>query len=218
MKKLQILRPNKILLTYLLAFTLASYVHAQILPDGTLDKKELDNMKLVLEEGANQLFIKETEEYLYISLKTEEIYVASMCICNGRTISVLHASAALGKLNYEELEDGKWNTNKSFVWEMREKGFSQKEMDKRKKYLDKNGWVANTMEMGEIGETEFVISKKWLDEKPRFAIGLMPASLPENTFSLPTKNASACGNHSLVSGEPKPNYTFTPTDWITIGD
>ncbi|MFC0605849.1 hypothetical protein [Winogradskyella pulchriflava] len=216
MKTLIFTSSDKILIMCLLVFSQNLLLNAQILPDGTLDNKELENMELVVEEGINKLYIKETKEYFYVSVKTEEIYVASLCVCNGSSISVLHASAALGKLNYEKSEDNIWNTNESFVWEMREKGFSPEEIDKRKEYLDKNGWVASTMEMGKIGETEFVISKEWLSEKPRFAIGLMPASLPENTFSLPIKNSLACGNHSLVSGEPKSNYSFTPIHWVIL--
>ncbi|WP_370089354.1 hypothetical protein [Ekhidna sp.] len=187
--------------------------------DGFITSKELTKLEILGENGINQLLIDDTDKnYLRLSVKSEELYVASLCICNEKNeVSVLHASAALGQILYKKSESS-WTTNQKFDWQMREEGMEAGILEKRKRYLDNFGWVANTMGMGQAGETEFIIDRNKFKGELKLAIGLMTARDPNDIIGIPISDGGDCADHMLVSGDPKSSYYFDPSSWIVIMD
>ena len=184
--------------------------------DGTITSAEFENLNAVEKNGSSVLLIDDSsKDYLRVSVKSEELYVASLCICNDKNeVFVLHASAALGQIVYKK-NHPHWETIQKFDWKMREQGMNAETIAKRKNYLDNHGWIANTMGMGKKGETEFIIDRNKFKGELKLAIGLMTASDPNNIVGIP-KSVGDCANHNLVSGDPKKEYDFDPGKWITI--
>lgn len=128
---------------------------------------------------------------------------------------MLHASAALGSINYKK-EGNKWTTNQKFDWQMREKFMDAPTIAKRRKYLENNGWIANTMGMGKVGETEFIINRNTFKGELKVAMGLMTTEDPNNIVGIPSAGSGDCADQKLVSGDPKSSYLFSTKNWIHI--
>ncbi|MEQ8905908.1 hypothetical protein [Ekhidna sp.] len=212
----------KILLqtTLLLFFAYSSQAQIDLKNlDGNISSQEIKGLEILDENGTNQLLIDpSSDNYLKITVKSEELYVASLCICNEQDeVTVLHASAALGQILYKKEGDG-WVTNQKFDWQLREVDMKDATIAKRNQYLQDNGWVANTMNMGNAGETEFIIDRKAFAGKLKLAIGLMTAENPNSIVGIPSDGAGDCADHKLVAGPPKTNYKFSPGQWLEVNE
>lgn len=184
--------------------------------DGSISDSESKSLIIIGENGDNRLMISSSGGNLKVAVESKELYVASLCICNEQNeVTILHASAALGQIVYKK-EAGKWTTEEKFNWQMRETGMDAAIIAKRKRYLDNYGWVANTMGMGNTGETEFIINPNMFGDNLRLAIGLMTAENPENIIGIPSMGAGDCADQKLVSGDPKTSYLFNADQWIGI--
>lgn len=204
--------------TLLLFFSYSSQAQVDLKSlDGNISSEEAKGLEVLGKNESNQLLIDpSSDSYLKVTVKSDELYVASLCICNEKNqVTVLHASAALGQIIYRKEGDG-WVTNQKFDWQMREEGMDDATIAKRNKYLQDNGWVANTMSMGNVGETEFIIDRKAFSGELKLAIGLMTAENPDNIVGIPPKEAGDCADQKLVSGDPKSNYGFDTSNWITL--
>ncbi|SNT05098.1 hypothetical protein SAMN05421640_2170 [Ekhidna lutea] len=185
--------------------------------DGNISSEEAKGLEVLDKNESNQLLIDpSSDSYLKITVKSEELYVASLCICNEQDeVTVLHASAALGQILYKK-EGDQWSTNQKFDWQLREVDMKDATIAKRNQYLRDNGWVANTMNMGNAGETEFIIDRQAYGENLKIAIGLMTAKNPNNIVGIPSGGTGDCANQKLVAGDPKNSYQFEVANWIEI--
>ena len=157
------------------------------------------------------------DSLIYLSIDSEQIEVASVCICDKTKITVYHASAALGQLEYEKQANGQYVTNQRFSWGLKNVLVSEDIRKAQLDYFKLNGWVANTMMMGNKGQTEFVFDRSRFESSDlRFAFGLMPASNPEEIIAMPFYKNKGCASLSLVSGDPKSTYDFNPGIWLPV--
>lgn len=97
-------------LPFLLLPFLLNSQSALEMPDGIISELDLVNFKLLGNNGDDKLFIQNADDYIKLSIQSEELYVASLCLCSQDQIIVLHASAALGKVIYKKEADGVWRT------------------------------------------------------------------------------------------------------------
>ncbi|NNF04201.1 MAG: hypothetical protein HKN17_07020 [Rhodothermales bacterium] len=182
----------------------------------TEDERSAVTHAIVTEEGS--IFVRRSGGLLYVTVESEPIGVASLCLGGFSEVSVLHASAALGYLRFRSTDDG-WTTDDDFVWEMRETSMSTDAIDARAQYFASHGWVATTAMMGDPTATEFLVSEDLVQhDGVRIAAGLMPIERPEVTLALPA-TASECADDRLVRG-PKPDapIRFDPTAWLHMID
>ncbi|MBO6524679.1 MAG: hypothetical protein JJ971_12685 [Balneolaceae bacterium] len=207
---------NFILLFLFICPTLAIAQHPVENLDGNIYPEELANYQEIVLTDKYSLYKKIDSDYIYLSIQSQKIYVASLCIENKDQISILHASSALGKIDYQK-RDRDWATTEDFNWGMREGEMDEETIQKRLYYLEEFGWVANTMDMGEVGNTEFILERSLFSE-PRISIaaGLIPASNPEFIIPIPSETAGECASNSLVAGSPDEEYSFDPDSWIKI--
>lgn len=204
-------------LFYLVAITSHAQIDLSQL-DGQITENEKKLFQVLGENGNSQIAIAQDGDYLRINVTSDTMYVASLCLCaeNKKTM-VLHASAALGNVNYKAGNKGKWNSSDKFDWQMRENDMSTETLKLRGAHLEKYGWVANTTGMGSRREVEFIISKTLLDgQKISLAAGLMPKADPENIIGIPTETSGDCAAFTLVAGPPAPQYQFEPERWLQI--
>ncbi len=203
----------------LVLFIASSSLQAQFEQlDGSISTEESQQLTTIGKNGSNLMLIDQSSEnYLRVTIKSGALYVASLCACTSKNeVLVLHASAALGDQTYTQ-ESGSWTTGDVFNWEVREGEMTPAAIKKRQDYFEQKGWVANTMHMGNNGETEFFISRKLLGEGDVYlALGLMTEADPENIIGIPKNGAGDCADLKLVSGDPAANYSFDPSRWIKI--
>lgn len=187
--------------------------------DGIISNDEKIAFQKLGENGSSEISIAKTVDYLKVNVSSDTMYVASLCLCtNTNKTMVLHASAALGNVNYDMDSNGSWNTTDSFDWQMRESDMSEKTKQMRAEHLKKYGWVANTLGMGSRKQVEFIISKAFVNSSSiSLAAGLMPKADPENIIGLPANSAGDCADFKLVAGPPNPTYQFKPKGWYKIG-
>lgn len=186
--------------------------------DGTISEEEKAQFQLLGKNEVSEISMSADGDYLKINIKTDTIFVASLCLCdgNGKTI-VMHASSALGQSSYYSKEDDTWNSTESFVWKVRETDMKTETIAKRIDYLEQNGWVANTVMMGQRGEVEFIIKKDLFDGKKVFlGAGLMLKANPQDIIPLPEKTSGDCAAFSLVAGPALKSYQFRPDEWYKI--
>lgn len=201
----------------LFVFTFSIHVNGQFNQlDGLVTESEWDKATII-EDDISKIRVIDMGDYLWIRLKSEELYVASLCLCgNENEVIVLHASAALGAVTYQK-QNTDWSTEDSFIWKVRETDMNESTIRKRKEHYEAYGWVANTVSMGEKGETEFIINKQLYGNGELYlAAGLMPASDPENIIPLPTETSGDCADPKLVGGPPNSKYQFNPKDWYKV--
>lgn len=185
--------------------------------DGIIDEDEISIFDEEINFHSQTIFFSKKDNLLRISIDSEKIYVANICIAYKNRIDVFHASAALGKVSYQKNKD-LWITEEEFDWELRESTVTEETIELRKKYFLANNWVATTMSMGEEGETEFYFNtSNYEASQPIYiAAGLMPASNPDSIIGFPENSASFCADQSLVSGDMKNKYPFEVKNWFPL--
>lgn len=207
---------SSIILVFILSI---GSIHAQFDQlDGSISAKENQQLTTIGENGSNMMQIDQSSEnFIRVTIKSGTLYVASLCACTSKNeVFVLHASAALGDQTYTQASNY-WITNDVFNWEVREGEMTAAAIKKRQDYFEKKGWVANTVHMGNDGETEFFISREILGEGDVYlALGLMTEANPEVIIDIPENGAGDCADLKLVSGDPKSRYSFDPSTWIKI--
>ncbi len=213
-------RPVLTLLLLFVSGTTLNLAFAQMLPglDGTVTEKERTTYLLLSENAGHQLLADNSDKkYLRIAVTGDRLHVASICLTtDGESVQVLHASAALGGLLLNK-EGDDFRTSGAFTWELRNTAMDKAAMSERNEYLERNGWVATTMGMGEAGNVEFIIRKdQFKGNKIYLAAGLMTASDPSGIVALPREEGGHCASHSLVSGAPDPFYPMQPSGWLVI--
>jgi len=171
---------------------------------------------ILTDEGS--FFVQRMDRFLRVTVESEPIGVASLCIGNGDNIFVLHASAALGSLRFRTSEDG-WVTDGRFTWEMRESSMSDEAIAERTKYLESHSWIATTSSMGDPRIAEFLVSAELTGtDDIRIAVGIMPSGRPDVTLAFPT-SAAACADDSLVRGvQPGAALHFAPSEWLNMNE
>ena len=186
--------------------------------DGTLTVSERQAAIDSLGESGSAIFLRRDGDFLLVALESDSVGVASLCIGNENEVSVLHASAALGRLKFYPRDGGLWHTEERFVWSLRDTTMSSSALAERLAYLDKHGWVATTSAMGDPKHTEFLIRQSALPAGTWFlSFGIMPSERPEEIIGLPSSHAGDCASEDLVRGiVPTEGLRFVPSAWKVI--
>jgi len=84
---------------------------------------------------------QENKEKIYLAVKSEKLFLASICICDQNKLTVYHVSAALGKILYLKSKEGIWSKKEEFEWDMSDKQPSDEAIKNRDIYFKNNGWI-----------------------------------------------------------------------------
>lgn len=172
-----------------------------------------------LTESGASLWVRQAGEYVLVTIESDTIGVASLCIGSENEVTVLHASAALGDLKFHPV-DGLWHTSERFKWELRDTTMSTSTQEERQAHINRNGWVASTSLMGNPNYTEFLIRRSALPSGRWYlSAGIMPGQHPEVIIGIPSSDAGDCAAGNLVRGMvPSEGYTFEPISWKLIAE
>lgn len=184
--------------------------------DGVFSDEEQSAATDSVVTEAGSVFVQTDGELILITVQSEPIGVASLCIGGNRTVHVLHASAAIGSLRYER-DGADWLTGDSFDWELRDTSMSEQAIAQRAAYFDAHGWVATTSSMGSSDTIEFMASRDVATADSTFlAVGIMPSERPDSILGVPDE-AGDCADGELVRGSrPERALDFPTVSWMRI--
>lgn len=117
--------------------------------DGVLSEREWKGAEQHGIGDGKTILWKHDNDVLYVALKSQGIFWSHLYLSDGKRVKVMHVSAALGAINYMKV-DTLWRTSdKSFVYELRDREFTAETAAKMGDYYSKNGWVANNINLGD---------------------------------------------------------------------
>lgn len=136
--------------------------------DGIFGDGEWDDALVVRARDGVQFRVKHDRINLYFAFDFDG---GNLYFSRKKRIQVLHASAQLGTAEYINSGKGKQTLDKPFDWQLF--GLQNETPTGRRNklagYLAENGWVASTGPMGNMAQSEWAVSFKWLGipEKPK---------------------------------------------------
>jgi hypothetical protein len=129
--------------------------------DGVFDSGEWDDAEIVRADTIEQFRIKHDGVNLYFAVKAGG---GNLVFNTDAGVRVLHWSAQLGSAEYVKSDSLTQSLDKPFafeLWGLRKEPPAVIQ-ETLARYLAENGWVANTASMGELMQSELVVSFDWL--------------------------------------------------------
>jgi hypothetical protein len=129
--------------------------------DGVFESGEWDDAEIARTDTIEQFRIKHDGVNLYFAVRAGG---GDLVFNTDAGVRVLHWSAQLGSAEYVKSDTGTQSLTKPFAFELW--GLQDESADVIQetlaRYLDKNGWVANTASMGNLMQSELAVSFDWL--------------------------------------------------------
>ncbi len=171
--------------------------------DGSIGVKEItDTSTMTTMHKADHYVIKRSDTHIYIGIRSNTSTILNTYLITTDTLKVLHASAALGEVNF--IKNGKrYLPEKSaFDWIYRDpNAWPEKHPDgvnTIEEFYDRFGWCANTWYSGSYREFEMIIDRK-LANNARLVISY--SSLENDTWGIRfkegTENVSITGDKTI---------------------
>lgn len=156
------------------------------------------------------LFLKTDGAHVYLAMRgTKQAWSHVYLNDGGSDVSVVHASAALGRVVYKPDAAKMWQPQNEFAWEVRERAPIVTAMNS---YLAKNGWVASNSNMGNSNEVEYKLAVR--GGEMRIAAALMQVGAPTTHF--PTSVADGALNQKLLEGNAIRDLKFDTSQWARL--
>jgi hypothetical protein len=153
---------------------------------------------------------------LYIAIESPSDGFTSLCLGTSDRVQILHASAALGAVDYRRT-GGTWTPDQtSFVYGMRDPSLTDVAIAQRLAYFSQNGWVASTARMGGGRVQEFKIDMKRIATRLAVAYYVMTGTGSVLTWPESLPATDGCAALPLVRGEVTTGLTFDPSRWAPI--
>lgn len=183
---------------------------SSIQTDGVISDGEWSGSEQYNLGDGNLLMLKQDGDALYAALiSTTTPTWAHFYLSDGNRVRVMHASAALGAIEYKS-QQSLWRTaDKGFVYELRDREYSAEKMDA---YYSKNGWTANNNNLGDHKTIEARINLNGF--KPAYFSCVM--AKPDKFFSFPAGLKDDVVLRRLVEGYAVDSLKFSPTTWQKI--
>ena len=151
-------------------------------------------------------------EFLFVLVRGPHPGLATLCVAKGKTVRVLHASAAIGDAAFERWGD-MWMKRKGFEWTLRDSRRDGPPSDQAKEqWLASSGWLANASASG-AREREFKIAAKDVE-----AIGVtFFATDGTNAISYwPSTMNDDCRAVKIAQGYLPDTARFEPATWYRL--
>ena len=175
--------------------------------DGRLSDGEWDGARVTPLTGGGELHLMHADGYIFLGIRANAPVLGSICVDRESEVSVFHASASLGTAVYRNTGD-EWQLTQPFAWSFPE---SHAEEDK---FLSREGWLANTVFVGDREEMEFQIAN------PTDSLRLAVAYLVEPDWNTviwwPLELDDDCRYIPLLQGDAPVKLQFNLEQWGTV--
>lgn len=185
--------------------------------DGKIEETEWKDASAFDLTGGGRIFFKYDGNYVYVAVQAVKAGWTHLYLSEeeNKEISVLHASAALGKVVYQKDRENIWQPLNEFSWELRDRTFNDEVRQKMADYVAKNNWAANNNNMGNRVVIEFQIKLQNPSNK-KFRLALVFANDLKNFQFFPKTLADDCLKPELVAGNRVQNVKFDRRQWAEI--
>jgi len=181
--------------------------------DGVIDTEEWKGSEEYQLNEGNKILLLQKDHVLYIALIAKEDIWSHLYLSDGKTIKVMHASAALDAIHYTK-NKSLWLTKENFKYQMRDTIYNDKLQQKMDDYYTKNGWVANNVNLGNRKTIEFKIDlSSW---KQSLYLSCVFANMNMNIFSFPKELKDHTVLPRLVQGYAVDSLSFEPSTWMKV--
>ncbi|HEX6165087.1 MAG TPA: hypothetical protein VFZ31_17095 [Vicinamibacterales bacterium] len=185
--------------------------------DGKADVAEWSNaVRGASSPSGLQVRLQHDGTALYIAVEAPADGFTSLCLGTSDRVQVLHASAALGAVDYRRT-GGPWAPDQAlFVYGMRDPSMTEAAISQRQAYFTQNGWVASTASMGGHRVQEFKIDMTRI--ATRLAIAFYSTTGTGSVLTWPDSVSAndGCASLPLVRGTVTGGLTFDPSRWAPI--
>ena len=181
--------------------------------DGEMQPDEWDAAITETFADSSQLFLMRDENYLYLAIRsaTQEMIAANVYFAKDDTISIHHASAALGTGIYQKEADD-WLKTQDFLWRCRATNNSDASIAERDAFLEDEGWLAANSRIGTPNELEYKF--KIREENLLLAVVFMRTSEPDLRIYFPIDLADST-TQPTPDGLPE-TQLFSPDSWLML--
>ena len=182
--------------------------------DGKVEAQEwTDAARHELSNGVT-LFIKTDGAHVFVAIRGQNQGWSHVYLNDGSSsdVSVIHASAALGRIIYKQDEKKLWQPTNEFVWEIRERSVNADTLSVMNAYLAKNGWVASNNNMGNANEVEYKLAVK--GSETRIAAVFMQVGVSPTHF--PASLADDSLKQKLLEGNAVSEVKFDVSQWARL--
>jgi len=183
--------------------------------DGILHPGEWDQANLVHFEDGSELYLLQSEEYLYLAVRANpaEMIAGNVFINEGDLISILHTSAALGTAVYQK-DGSTWEKIQDFEWCCRSRTENEEARADRVAFFDQEGWMGINSFLGNENVLEYKIRLTGSEEF--IAVNFLRADNPAQKQIWPI---------GLIDGPAQPSeggfpetMEFSPDNWQNLED
>jgi hypothetical protein len=153
---------------------------------------------------------------LYVAVESPADGFTSLCLGTSDRVQILHASAALGAVDYRRT-GGPWAPDQAlFTYGMRDPSMTDTAIAQRQAYYTQNGWVASTARMGGNRVQEFKIDMTRI--ATRLAVAYYVTADTGSVLTWPDSMSvnDGCASLPLVRGTVTGGLTFDPSRWAPI--
>lgn len=188
----------------------------KIITDGKIENTEWRGAAEFSLAGGGKILFKRAESFLHVGVRGREKGWCHLYLTegDGKTVRVLHASAALGAVNYRRpAANDSWQPENTFAWDLRETVFDEKTQTKLDDYLDANGWAANNNNLG--GDLEFTI-KVERASAANYKFAAVYTSDGKNLQFFPAALTGDALKPELIYGKTPGDLNFQTKSWTRL--
>lgn len=196
--------------TLLLALTLSIPRAAAPTIDGTINAAEWKSATRVALTNGGEAFLLHDGKFLYVAIRSPQAGIGSLCIASKADVRILHASAALGTAIFRD--DVR---TRDFTWTNRDTGTSEKAMTERKRFLETEGWFANSTPRA-TREREYQIRMNGAKELPLTIAFLSFEGNQRQLHVWPPSLSDSCASTDLAAGHSDASHTFDTSQWAVV--
>lgn len=170
-------------------------------------------------QGKGDVYIKQDNNKLHVALTSQARIWSHVYLFSQDTISVFHASAALGEIIYVKNGD-QWSSRGRFNYTVRDTVYDDVLRAKQDTYLKQKGWVANNNNTGDGKTLEFTFDlTRWDRNNPngdlRMAFVFM-SDIKRPMFYPEGLKDDTLMETLLYGGDPPDGLTFNVQDWMVV--
>lgn len=184
--------------------------------DGKIGEKEWKDASAFELSGGGKVFFKYDGEYLFVGVRGLKKGWSHLYLSEGETVSVMHASAALGMTVYAPDKNNLWQPANPFAWDLRERAITAETKKKMTDHLAQNFWTANNNNMTEQPEIEFQVKPRNASGKTLY-VAVVYASDAKNPQFFPAGLRDATVREELIYGNTPNDLKFDRRQWAQIG-
>ncbi|WP_424961369.1 hypothetical protein [Ekhidna sp.] len=171
--------------------------------DGSYSGLEmLDTLEMKPAVTDNRFVIKKSKDFTYIAIRSNTSTILNAYIVNENEIKVLHASAALGQVDFKKEGDAFIPTQSSFDWIYRDPTAWGDELhpdgeQTLEGFYERFGWMASTWYMGSYRDFEMIIDNSHFEDNSRLLVSYTSMENNERSIRMKEGNnfASLTGNY-----------------------